>query len=681
MIFKSDLEDNLATCYKDSTGRDINFQNPQTFNEKMQWCKLYDNNPLKTKLSDKYEVRKWIANKIGKKYLIDSIGIYENFNEIEWNNLPQQFVIKTTHGWDQNIIVKDKNIFDKNKAKLQIEKWLNYNFFKLSLEMQYKDIKPRIIIEKYIENFDNQLYDYKFWCFNGKVEYIMFIGKQDPSDITRIFFNREWERQPFTFNAKLKEIEIPKPDNLNEMIEIAEILSKEFPHVRVDLYSLNNGEIKFGEMTFTTHSGVAEWNLPEIDLKLGQLFNIEPLKDKLTNQYNNSKVIFFTPIYNAINTIERAYKSLANQTDKNWIWHVVDDASTDGTYELLQKLSNEDNRIILHRNKVNNVIDEGNDIVDIGVMYSDIDYFAVLDADDEYMSDFIEDCKTYAIANNLDMVVVGREDSVDGKYINRSMMNKYLILTKAEKERDFLKWLKCMGTYWGKLFKISTLKKINRDNLIYQHVNGHDAAFAIEMFRKATNIGILNKAYYRYYIYPNSKLRTWRKGRIEAYAKIGDLMEQYLLEYKDIISATNKKVIQFYCVGMMLSAVEALLKADLSEHEKQQEFLKIGRVKYIKELMADEGFDEWCNNLSGQKDIKKNCFTLIKDWMLSQTDIEDDLILEFCETGQLFCASMNDEEGWLQFKILHANALIELGNNMIEQGEQEIQELEKILNI
>ncbi|ONI38789.1 hypothetical protein AN396_09905 [Candidatus Epulonipiscium fishelsonii] len=688
MIFKSALEDALSKWYKAITGRDLDLQNPKSFNEKIQWCKLYDTNPLKTKLTDKYEVRRWIVDKIGREYLVDIFGVYEDWNEIIFDNLPQQFVIKTTHGCNQNIIVKDKNTFDKNKAKLQIEKWLNFNYYQQGIEMQYKDIKPRIIVEQYLENINNKLYSYKFWCFNGKVEYIVF--QEDKFNSSNpILFNRNWEKQDFINNYNEQNCEIEKPDNLDKMISIAEFLSEAFAFVSVDLYRLTNGTIKFDKMDFSPGSGVYKWHNVDNDFKIGQLFNIEPLKDKLTNQYdklmnqyNKSKVIFFTPVYNARSTIERAYKSLVNQTDKNWIWHVVDDVSTDGTYELLQKLSNEDDRIILHRNKVNNVIDEGNDIVDIGFMYSDIDYLAVLDADDEYNSDFIIECKSCAIANNLDIVVGGYErvfENGDTEICKSN--NKIFILTKDEKRTGYISHLISMGTYWGKLFKISTLRKINVNNLIYQHIAGHDTAFAVELFTNAENILILNRAFYKHYVCLTSKFRTWGKGTIDGYLKLYKLEEKYLLKYNFMEFETNKKYIQYLNLGLLIIAVQTLFKSKLTDYEKQKEILKIGEAEYIKDVIANESFDDWCNsNITGQKDIKKICFTLIKDWMLSQTDIEDDLVLEFCETAQLFCASMNDEEGWLKFKILHANALIELGNKMIEQGEQEMQELERMLS-
>ncbi|ONI38513.1 hypothetical protein AN640_02470 [Candidatus Epulonipiscium fishelsonii] len=682
MIFKSELEDALGKWYKVSTGRDMDFQNPQTFNEKIQWCKLYDNNPLKTKLTDKQGVRKWVADKIGKEYLINIFGVYENWDGINFENLPQQFVIKTTHGCNQSIIIKNKNNFDKTEAKLQIENWLNYNYYLNSMEMQYKDIKPHILIEEYLKTLDNQLCTYKFWCFNGKVEYIVF-QPDTYNDSNLILFNKNWEKQDFISNIEEQNCEIKKPENLDKMINVAETLSNGFVFASIDLYRLDNKNIKFNKIEFTPYSGECKWNNIDTDFKIGQLFNIEPLKEKLINQYNNSKVIFFTPVYNAIDTIERAYKSLVNQTDKNWIWHVVDDVSTDGTYELLQKFANKDERIILHRNKINNVVAEGNDIVDIGIMYNDIDYLAILDADDEYTSDFIIECKTYAVANNLDIVAGGREIIVDNKHEGIKVAKKqFLILTKTEKEELFIEYFSFMINYWGKLFKISNLKIIDRSNLIYQHNNGHDTAFSTELCRNAKNIGILNKLFYKYYIYKTSKSHTWRKGKIDSYIKIHNLMKRYLLDCNLIITETNKNAILYNFICLTdLSAKILILESNLTDYKKQQEILKIGRADYIKCLIEDEGFNSWCNNRGIRKDVKKECFTLIKTWILSQTNIADDIVLEFCEIGQLFCSSINDEEGWTKFSILHANALTELGNNMITQGEQEIQELERMLSL
>ncbi|OON93235.1 MAG: hypothetical protein ATN32_09080, partial [Candidatus Epulonipiscium fishelsonii] len=351
-----------------------------------------------------------------------------------------------------------------------------------------------------------------------------------------------------------------------------------------------------------------------------------------------------------------------------------------------QKFANKDERIIIHRNKVNNVIYEGNDIVDIGIMYRDIDYLAVLDADDEYTSDFILECKNYAVANNLDIVSANYKKIINNKFIDSEVDSevdsKVIVLTKTEKEKIFIKIFKFITTYWGKLFRIGTLKIIDRSNLIYQHNNGHDTAFSIELFKKAKNIGISKKIFYKYYIYETSKIRTWRKGKIDSYIKIYNLMEQYLLDCNLIIDDMDKNFIRYKFLYLISFSIKLLiLKSNLTDYEKQQEILKIGRAPMTKHILADDKFDDNCNALGDIKNIKKICFTVLKEWMLAQTVIEDDIILEFCEIGQIFCASINDKEGWTKFSILHANALIELGNKMIAQGEQEIQELERMLNM
>ena len=270
---------NLEDWYKRVMKEELNLDNPQTFNEKIQWLKLYDSTPIKTKLADKYLVRDWVKDKIGEEYLIPLLGVYDKFEDIDFDKLPNKFVIKCNHGCAYNIIVKDKSKLDLSDVKAKLDKWMNENFaFKWGVELHYRDIQPKIIIEKFIENkTSGDLYDYKFWCFNGKVHYIQFLSERNLDGLKMAFYDKDWKKQHFVYSHPLDKKNIQKPDNLQKMIELAEKLSQGFNHVRVDFYRLDDGTIYFGEMTFTSASGSCKWNDEKINKHLGNLIKIPKL--------------------------------------------------------------------------------------------------------------------------------------------------------------------------------------------------------------------------------------------------------------------------------------------------------------------------------------------------------------------------------------------------------------------
>jgi hypothetical protein len=201
------------------------------------------------------------------------LGLWNSFDEIDFDKLPNKFVLKCTHGWDMNIIVSDKKQLDMWDAKYKITNWLKHNQIFTSLDPSYKIIPPRIIAEEYIENADGQLYDYKFWCFNGNPEFVAF--NSDRADgLKRDMRDTEWNKTPFRYaHSDEPRIAQQKPANLEQMIEIAKTLSKDFYFARVDLYSVNN-EIKFGEVTFYPDAGTTKWEPPEYDLILGEMLKL-----------------------------------------------------------------------------------------------------------------------------------------------------------------------------------------------------------------------------------------------------------------------------------------------------------------------------------------------------------------------------------------------------------------------
>lgn len=271
----------LKEWFKKRTGKKLNLKKPKTFNEKIQWIKLYDNTLLKTRLADKYLVRDWVKEKIGEEYLIPLLGVWDKFDYIDFEKLPDKFVLKANHGCGWNVIVKDKSTFDIAEAKKKFDRWMkiNYAFFS-GLEMHYKDIHPKIIAEQYIENGDGDLYDYKVWCFNGKPKYIMFLAERQ-TNLKMAFYDTSWNLLPLVNSYPKYDNEVLKPGNLDELLKISEILCKNFSYVRVDFYRLDDGTFKFGEMTFTSFSGVCKWDPPEYDLILGQLIAL-PVKKKDT---------------------------------------------------------------------------------------------------------------------------------------------------------------------------------------------------------------------------------------------------------------------------------------------------------------------------------------------------------------------------------------------------------------
>lgn len=269
----------MKDWFYEHTGEQLDLDNPQTYNQKIQWLKLYDSTPVKARLSDKYQVREWIKEKIGEEYLIPLLGVWDNFDDIDFNKLPDKFALKCNHGSGYNIIVKDKSKLDLAAVRRKVNTWMNEDYsFKSGFELQYTLIPRKIVIEQYIENKNDDLYDYKFWCFDGEVKYIEFISGRYTNQKKLAFYDINWQKQNFLSDrAVLDDDVIEKPGNFDLMVKLAETLSKGFNHVRVDFYDVNN-KIYFGEMTFTTSSGVCPWQPKEEDLEFGKMIKL-PIKD------------------------------------------------------------------------------------------------------------------------------------------------------------------------------------------------------------------------------------------------------------------------------------------------------------------------------------------------------------------------------------------------------------------
>lgn len=256
------------------TGKKLDLRNPQTFSEKLQWLKLYDRRPEYTKMVDKYAVKDYVAGIIGDEYVIPTLGVWDRPEDIEWEKLPNQFVLKTTHGGGSLgvVICKDKTVFNREDAIKRLKKNMKGSDWRIQMEWPYKNVPRRIIAEKYIEPAPdmNDLTDYKFFCFGGEPKYCQVIQDRSATE-TIDFYDIDWHHQDFIgLNpaAIRSSIEQPKPINLNEQVSVARQLSKGIPFSRIDLYSCQ-GKVYFGEITLYPMGGFGSFNPPVWNKILG----------------------------------------------------------------------------------------------------------------------------------------------------------------------------------------------------------------------------------------------------------------------------------------------------------------------------------------------------------------------------------------------------------------------------
>lgn len=256
--------------------RRLNLKHPVYFNDKLQWLKLYYKDPRYSNLVDKYEVRKYIAQALGKTFLIPLLGVWDHFEDIDFDSLPNQFILKCTHESGQYWVCRDKKTFDFVKTRKGINASLERNYYYSSREWPYKSIKPRIICEELIRTPDDMLpFDYKFFCFNGIPDCVMVCIDRETDEKAFGFYDRNWKFiDYYTFShTSGREKKIPRPQKLSEMFDIAAILSKGFPFVRVDLY--NQGDkIYFGELTFFPQGAFDTDFSKEAELELGDKIDL-----------------------------------------------------------------------------------------------------------------------------------------------------------------------------------------------------------------------------------------------------------------------------------------------------------------------------------------------------------------------------------------------------------------------
>lgn len=262
--------------FKNRVGYWPHLNHPRTFNEKLQWLKLNDRHAEYTQMVDKIDAKKYVASIIGDKYIIPTLGVWNSVDEIEWDKLPNQFVIKVSSDSGGIVVCKDKQKLDIEKAKEKLTNGWGKNYYVHNKEYPYRDLTPRIIAEEYKEDESGyELRDYKIFCFNGEPK-ILFVAsdRQKAGEDTKFdFFDLNWNHLPFTNGHPNSKEFIAKPKNFEEMLEIAKKLSVGIPQVRIDLYNCN-GQIYFGEITFFHWSGMTAFDPIEWDFKLGKMIKL-----------------------------------------------------------------------------------------------------------------------------------------------------------------------------------------------------------------------------------------------------------------------------------------------------------------------------------------------------------------------------------------------------------------------
>lgn len=271
--FYNNMDDKkyIEKLFKASMEYPLDLYNPKTFNEKLQWLKLYNRKPEYTTMVDKYKVRDYIAEKIGEEYLIPIIGAWDDPNDIYFDSLPNQFVLKCNHNSGLGMcICKDKSKLDINNVKKELQKGLEQDYYLTGREWPYKNVPKKIICEKYMQQETGEdLIDYKFYCFDGQVKLVgIYSGRNSKAGTVVDYFEKKFNWVDINWGYDHAEIRPKKPEKFTEMVRLAEILSKDIPHLRVDFYYTNN-KIYFGELTFFDGSGFDKIEPIGWDYKLG----------------------------------------------------------------------------------------------------------------------------------------------------------------------------------------------------------------------------------------------------------------------------------------------------------------------------------------------------------------------------------------------------------------------------
>lgn len=268
----------LRRWYRLMTGHDCDLDDPQTLGEKIQWLKLYDSTPEKGRLADKYLVRRWVADRVGERYLVPLLGVWDHAEDVDFDALPARFVLKATHGSGWNVIVCDRGALDVGATRERLARWLaTRKAMTGGFELHYEFCEPRVIAERYLADSSGGLRDYKFVTLGGEVQFVLAIEGRYADEVSGSYLP-DWSRAPFTYGYRVgRDGDIPRPARLGEMLELARALGEGFAFARVDLYEAE-GRVYFGEITFTEANGLSVFSPARYDLEYGRRLTLPEAK-------------------------------------------------------------------------------------------------------------------------------------------------------------------------------------------------------------------------------------------------------------------------------------------------------------------------------------------------------------------------------------------------------------------
>lgn len=263
----------LEKIYKKKMGYSPDIEKPKTFNERIQWQKLFYNNTLLTDCADKIKMKSYVEKKVGNKYVVPTLATWDSAEDVEFSSLPDAFIIKANHGCHMNYVVNSQKSVNHKAMKQILKKWINTDQqFNNGFEMQYENIERKLFAEELLDIEGQEVEDYKVWCFAGVPIYIQCLSDRK-NGLKMSFYDTDWVQQSFVYTYPRSGSTVEKPKNLEEMLSVSKKLAEEFPFVRVDFYVLKDDSLKVGELTFTPAGGFCKWQPKEYDAILGNYLN------------------------------------------------------------------------------------------------------------------------------------------------------------------------------------------------------------------------------------------------------------------------------------------------------------------------------------------------------------------------------------------------------------------------